>query len=175
MSETLVLSQGYQPVAVVPWQKAITLLFLGKIEIVREYEDRNLRSTHMVIKMPAVVRLLNAFKKRPNRVKFNRANIYARDKYKCQYCGSTKLIKELTFDHVVPRTQGGKTTWENIVSSCNFCNLKKGGRTPEQAGMPLLTKPVKPKYQPSLHITVSKRSVPDAWRDFLYWTGELDE
>ena len=170
---TLVLSPGYEPVKIVSWQRAITLLFLGKVEVIEEY-DRDIKSTSLVIKIPAVVRLLAAIRRHKQPVKFSRVNIYGRDRYTCQFCGDKKPIAELTYDHVVPRSQGGKTTWTNIVTACEACNRKKANRTPAQAGMRLLAQPVQPKALPALVITVSKESVPDAWRDYLYWTGELD-
>jgi len=174
MNRTLVLSQGYEPVKIVSWQRAITLLFLGKVEVIEEY-DRNIKSTSMVIKIPAVVRLLGAFRRHKKPVKFSRVNIYGRDRYTCQFCGHKKPIAELTYDHVMPRAQGGKTTWTNIVTACEPCNRKKASRTPEQAGMKLLKQPVQPAAMPVLVITVSKESTPDAWRDYLYWTGELEQ
>jgi len=170
---TLVLSPGYEPVKIVSWQRAITLLFLGKVEVIEEY-NRDIKSTSLVIKIPAVVRLLAAIRRHKQPVKFSRVNIYGRDRYTCQYCGARKAIAELTYDHVVPRSAGGKTTWTNIVTACETCNRKKANRTPEQAGMRLLAQPVQPKAMPSLVITVSKESMPDAWRDYLYWTGELE-
>jgi 5-methylcytosine-specific restriction endonuclease McrA len=169
----LVLSQGYEPVKIVSWQRAITLLFLGKVEVIEEY-DRNIKSTSILIKIPSVVRLLSAIRRRKQPVKFSRVNIYGRDRYACQYCGVKKPIAELTYDHVVPRSQGGKTSWTNIVTACETCNRKKANRTPDQAGMRLLAHPVQPKAMPVLVITVSRESVPDAWRDYVYWTGELD-
>ena len=170
---TLVLSQGYEPIKIVSWQRAITLLFLGKVEVIEEY-DRNIKSTSMLIKIPSVVRLLNAIRRHKKPVKFSRVNIYGRDRYTCQFCGDKKPIAELTYDHVVPRSQGGKTTWTNIVTACEMCNRKKANRTPDQAGMRLLAQPVQPKAMPALVITISRESVPDAWRDYVYWTGELD-
>lgn len=173
-AKTLLLDQSYQPVKVISWQRAITLLTLDKVEVVSEYDDKDLRSTFLVIKMPAVVRLLRAFKRNKKPVKFSRHNIAARDRYKCQYCGVKLLLKNLTYDHVIPRYQGGKTTWGNIVSACSDCNTKKGSRTPQQAGMRLLKAPYQPKWVPSVTIALNRRSVPDAWRDFLYWTEPLD-
>jgi 5-methylcytosine-specific restriction endonuclease McrA len=170
---TLVLSQGYEPVKIVSWQRAITLLFLNKVEVIEEY-DHDIKSTSLVIKIPAVVRLLSTIRRHKHPVKFSRVNIYGRDRYACQFCGDKKSIAELTYDHVVPRSQGGKTTWTNIVTACEDCNRKKANRTPAQAGMRLLAQPVQPKAMPALVVTVSRESVPDAWRDYLYWTGELD-
>lgn len=174
MQQTLVLDRGYAPVKVVPWQHALTLYFTGKVEIIEEY-DHDVRSTFLVIKMPAVVRLLRAFRRRKKPVKFSRVNIYGRDDYRCQYCGEQRPMGELTFDHVVPRAQGGTTTWTNIVTACTRCNARKGGRTPAQARMTLRKEPVQPRDVPAMVIELSRTSVPDAWRDYLYWTGSLDE
>lgn len=170
---TLLLSQSYEPIKIISWQRAITLLFLGKVEVVEEY-DHDIRSVTFVIKVPAVVRLLRAFRRHHKPVKFSRVNIYARDGYTCQYCGVRLSVSELTYDHVVPRSQGGATDWTNIVTCCHDCNRVKGGRTPRQAGMQLRAQPVQPNWVPAVTIRVSLRSVPDAWRDYLYWTGELD-
>lgn len=169
---TLLLSQAYEPIKLIPWQRALTLLTLGKVEVLREY-DHKVRSTTFVFKMPAVVRLLRAFRKHKKPVKFSRVNIFARDSYRCQYCGQKRGIAELTYDHVKPRHMGGKTEWTNIVTACQECNLRKGGNTPDKAGMRLLGQPVQPKWVPAVTITISTRSMPDAWRDYLYWTGEL--
>lgn len=170
---TLLLSQSYEPIKIISWQRAITLLFLGKVEVVEEYAH-DVRSVTVVIKIPAVVRLLRAFRRHHKPVKFSRVNIYARDGYTCQYCGVRLSVSELTYDHVVPRSQGGATDWTNIVTCCHECNRVKGGRTPRQAGMQLRALPVQPNWVPAVTIRVSLRSVPDAWRDYLYWTGELD-
>ena len=171
-TRTLVLNQSYEPIKVVSWQRALTLLTLGKVEVLEEY-DWSVRTVTVVVKVPAVVRLLRAFRRRKQPVKFSRVNIYARDKYTCQYCREQKPIGELTYDHVVPRHLGGRTEWTNIVTACQDCNLYKGARTPEQARMALKARPVRPEWVPAVSITVSLRSVPDAWRDYLYWTGEL--
>ena len=170
---TLLLSQSYEPIKIISWQRAITLLFLGKVEVVEEYAH-DVRSVTIVIKIPAVVRLLRAFRRHHKPVKFSRVNIYARDGYTCQYCGVRLAVSELTYDHVVPRSQGGATDWTNIVTCCHECNRVKGGRTPRQAGMQLRAAPVQPKWVPAVVIRVSLRSVPEAWRDYLYWTGEID-
>lgn len=170
---TLVLSQGFEPVKIVPWQRAITLLFLGKVEVIEEY-DHNIKTTAFLIKIPAVVRLLKSFRRYQKPVKFSRVNIYGRDKYTCQFCGVKKSINDLTYDHVVPRSRGGKTNWLNIVTCCQACNRRKANRTPAEAGMKLLKEPMQPSATPTLVVTISKESMPDAWRDYLYWTGELD-
>jgi 5-methylcytosine-specific restriction endonuclease McrA len=166
------LSQGYEPIKVVSWQRAITLLTLGKVEVIEEY-DKEVRSTSIVLKMPAVVRLLNAFKRRKRQVRFSRINIYGRDRYRCQYCNQKLTMSQCTYDHVVPRTQGGTTEWTNIVTCCEPCNVKKGGRTPKQANMPLRSKPIRPSWVPVMGFQVSRESAPDAWASYLYWTSEL--
>jgi len=172
--QTLVVDLGYEPVKVVPWQRAVQLLVLNKVEVIEEY-DRDVRSTYLVIKMPAVVRLLHKLRRQRKPVKFSRVNIYGRDHYTCQYCGARKPIHELTYDHVIPRAQGGTTTWTNIVTACDTCNSRKGGRTPAQAHMTLRRMPVQPRDIPAIVIAISTQTVPDAWRDYLYWTGSLDQ
>jgi len=168
------LAQSYEPIKVISWQRAFTLQTLGKIEVVEEY-DADVRSQKQVFKVPSVVRLLRAFRRHKKPVKFSRVNIYARDKHRCQYCGTKAKLADLTYDHVVPRSAGGKTTWTNIVTACYSCNFAKRNRTPKQAKMALLSKPVQPAWVPAVSIRVSLSSVPDAWRDYLYWTGALDE
>lgn len=171
---TLLLSQSYEPIRAISWKRALRLLTLGKVEVLEQY-DGFARSATITIKIPAVVRLLRAYRHVRRKVKFSRANIYARDRYTCQYCGKKKIrLADLTFDHVIPRKSGGKTTWENIVACCESCNLKKGGRTPREAGMRLLSVPVQPKWIPAITIAISTQSVPSAWRDYLYWTDTLD-
>jgi 5-methylcytosine-specific restriction endonuclease McrA len=178
--ETLVLSMGYEPVARVPWQRAVTLLFMGKVEVVEEYADKEVRAVTFTLKMPAVVRFLRALRGKKSAVKFSRQNVYARDAGRCQYCAKRVGRSEATYDHVVPRSHGGKTTWENIVIACVECNQKKGGRTPVQASMRLRSVPVRPKKLPeALTFTVCFREgMPDAWRSWLrdmtYWNGELE-
>lgn len=172
MNQTLLLSQSYEPLKVLTWQRAITLLFLNKVEVIEEY-DTNIKSTSIVIKMPAVVRLLGAFRRKKKPVRFSRVNIYGRDKYSCQYCSKKITISSGTYDHVVPRAQGGRTEWTNIVTSCEACNQKKGGRTPAQARMKLRKKPIRPAWVPITLVNVTKESAPDAWASYLYWTSEL--
>lgn len=172
--QTLALDQSYQPIGILPWQRAITLLFLGKVEVVEEY-DEHIKHTVVVMRIPAVVRFLERFRRPRKPVKFSRVNIYGRDDHRCQYCGEKCSISELTYDHVVPRAQGGKTEWTNIVSACSDCNGKKGCRTPAQAKMRLRKEPVQPTAPAVVTMRVSSKNCPDAWRDYLYWTGELDQ
>ncbi|HSS00491.1 MAG TPA: HNH endonuclease [Kofleriaceae bacterium] len=172
-ARTLLLSQGYEPIKVISWQRAITLLTLDKVDVVEEY-DAQIRATSMIIQVPAVVRLRKAYRRHAKPVKFSRVNIYARDGHRCQYCGAKCTIDGLTYDHVIPRSRCGRTTWENIVSCCYTCNARKANRTPAEAQMKLLAVPLRPSWMPSVQIRVSTRSVPDAWRDYVYWTGEID-
>jgi 5-methylcytosine-specific restriction endonuclease McrA len=171
MERTLLLSQGYEPLATISWQRAISLLTLGKVEVIEEY-DRELRSRYLVIKMPAVVRLIQRFRRGKQAVKFSRHNILARDRWKCQYCGIKVRTSDMTQDHVVPRSQGGRTEWENIVTACGDCNAKKANRTPREAGMRLRKRPEKPKWVPIFSVQIGNRP-PDQWASYLYWTSEL--
>ena len=116
MDRTLVLDQGYQPLNIVSWKRAVTMLFEGKVEVIEEY-DEDIRSVSITIKMPAVVRLLRALRWRRKGVKFSRINVMTRDGFRCQYCNRTLPVSDLNYDHVVPRSQGGKTAWENIVTA----------------------------------------------------------
>jgi len=179
--ETLVLSQSYEPVARVSWQRAITLVFEGKVEVVEEYDDWKVHSCTLEFKVPSVIRFLKGIFGRKRAVKFSRENVYTRDKGRCQYCACKVTRAESTYDHVTPRSQGGQTRWENIVISCVPCNQKKGGRTPDQAKMKLLSFPVKPKKLPdTVRLTfVYQKNMPESWktwlRDVAYWNGELDQ
>ncbi|HEY4182270.1 MAG TPA: HNH endonuclease [Kofleriaceae bacterium] len=172
-TRTLLLTQGYEPIKVISWQRAIVLLTLDKADVVEEY-DTEIRATSIVVRVPSVVRLRKAFRRHAKPVKFSRANIYARDKHRCQYCAAPCTIDALTYDHVIPRSRGGRTTWENIVSACYACNRRKANRTPAEAGMKLLSTPARPTWMPAVQIRVSTKSVPDAWRDYVYWVGEID-
>jgi 5-methylcytosine-specific restriction endonuclease McrA len=171
--QTLMLDQSYAPIKVISWQRAIRLLTLGKVQVIEEY-DNEVRTSYLVIKVPAVVRLIRGFRRVKKPVKFSRVNIYGRDKYTCQYCGAKKAMDDLSYDHVLPKSRGGRTTWENIVTACSPCNLRKANRTPAEAGMRLTREPTQPVDQPVVMIAISRKSAPAAWRDYLYWTGELD-
>jgi 5-methylcytosine-specific restriction endonuclease McrA len=173
-SRTLLLNSTYEPLKVIPWQRAVTLLWLGKVEVIRSYE-RDVRSVTFRVRMPAVVRLLRFVRRKEPQVSFSRRNLFARDASTCQYCRRQLESNELTYDHVVPRAMGGRTEWTNIVTCCVDCNRRKGGRTPEQAGMRLLKPPRRPDRLPTtISFTIGVRTAPEAWRDFLYWNLELD-
>ncbi len=165
----LVLSAGMEPHRIVPWQKAIQMFFLGKVEVLEEYDEILYRSPTLVIRMPAVVRLVRVVRGIKRAIKFSRINVFTRDRFTCQYCGTKKRMRELNYDHVIPRHLGGRTTWENIVSSCYPCNSRKKNRTPEMAGMALLSIPSKPKSLPlTTHLDFGPR-VPEVWADYVLW------
>lgn len=180
--ETLVLDRAFAPVARVPWQRALTLLFSGKVEVVEEYEDRTVRTVTFEVRMPSVVRFLTRLARRAKpKVRFSRENVYARDGGRCQYCRQKVTRAEATFDHVLPRSQGGHTGWENIVIACVPCNQRKGGRTPAQAGMRLAVAPFKPeKVSDVLRLSFTwEKGQPLSWKNWLrdatYWHGELEQ
>ena len=176
MEQALLLNATYEPLKIVDWRKAITLWCQGKVEVIAVH-DREVRSVSVSFKLPSVIRLLRyiTIRKRFDYVPFSRANIYARDDHRCQYCGEHFPVSELTFDHVVPVSQGGRKDWENIVTSCVTCNRRKGGRTPAQAGLRVIRPPRRPARPPVVRLTIGLRNAPECWRDYLYWNVELDE
>ncbi|MGZ4409736.1 MAG: HNH endonuclease [Gaiellaceae bacterium] len=176
--QTLVLDVGYQPVSRVPWETAIVWVLEKVVEVIDEYPDRCIRTPSWSVRMPSIVRFVRALP-RKKAIKFSRNNVYARDRGRCQYCGHKVRRDEFTYEHVVPRVLGGKTSWENVVVACVSCNQTKAGRTPAQAGMRLLSTPLKPKKLPNvpreIHFT---DGMPESWkswlRDAVYWGGELE-
>lgn len=163
---TLVLTQNFEPCSIISWKQAVTLLYSGKCAVVEEYETE-LRSPSVTIKIPAVVRLTKPFKRFRKPLKFSRSNVYARDQYRCQYCGQRFPAAELTYDHVVPRSQGGKTVWTNIATACEHDNRRKAGKTPDQAGMRLLSEPHQPKDFHTISREVNRDLVPASWLEYL--------
>lgn len=171
----LVLDVGMRPLRVENWQRAICDLFLGKVEVVEwkyHSKDRTIQSPSGAWPMPSVVRVLSQFKRDRIRVKFSRLNIYTRDKFTCQFCALRLDSEDLTFDHVIPRSRGGKTTWENIVTACVPCNKKKSDRTPAEAHMHLLKQPRKPAYLPAMTVKMDMQRLPEEWKP--YWTATLE-
>ena len=162
---------SYYPLSLWPWQTAIKAVFLERVDIVESY-DRAVHSPTLDMQVPSVI-ALRQYVKPSEFPAFTRFNLFLRDHFTCQYCGSQK---DLTFDHVTPRRLGGKTTWENIATACAPCNMKKGGRTPNQAHMQLALKPIKPT---SWQLQQRGKSFPpnylhETWRDWLYWDIELE-
>ncbi len=200
-SSVLVLNKMFMAVHVISVRRAFCLLAKQQAEVVsveegqylsydfeswaelsafraqffRDENDDWVRTPTVEIQAPRVVRLLEYDKVPRQAVKFNRRNIFARDNNQCQYCGRKFIMSELSLDHVVPRSQGGGTTWENIVCACVECNVRKGGRTPRQANLTLIRKPEKPKRSPMLNMKLSQKKY-HTWQSFLdsaYWSVEL--
>lgn len=141
----------------------------------RQQDDDWIRTVSDEIQVPRIIRLLSYDRLPKQTVKFNRRNIFARDHNQCQYCGKKLPLTELTLDHVVPRSQGGRATWDNIVCACLPCNIRKGGRTPREAHMHLIRRPEKPKRSPMLAQKLTNRKY-ETWKTFLdnaYWSVEL--
>jgi 5-methylcytosine-specific restriction endonuclease McrA len=141
----------------------------------RHEDDDWVRTVNTEIQVPRVIRLVDYDRLPKQTVKFNRRNIFARDNNQCQFCGKKFPTSELSLDHVVPRSQGGGSTWENIVCACVACNVRKGGRTPKEASMALIRKPEKPKRSPMLNSKLTNRKY-QSWKTFLenaYWSVEL--
>lgn len=165
--DTLLLDQGYQPIKVISWQRALCMHFVGKVEVLRDYEWV-VQTTSTSYAAPAVVRLLRKLSSRPLHVRFSRQNAYLRDNHRCQYCGIRCGPRDLTLDHVVPRSAGGKTTWRNVVTACVACNRRKGRESPEAVGMKLRSIPTRPDWLAPRLLHVGDESVPEAWRDWLH-------
>lgn len=170
-SSVLVLDVDFRPLRVEDWKKVITDEFLGKVQVIEYSRDRTIRGVQREYPMPSVVRVLTRFRRDRQAIKFSRLNIYSRDAFTCQYCWKQLPTEDLTFDHVIPRSKGGKTIWANIVTCCVDCNAEKANRTPEEASMRLTRKPNKPRWLPTITVEMN-RNIPEEWRP--YWSGSLD-
>lgn len=198
--QVLVLNKHYMALRIISARRAFALLFGNHAEVIscddgsyanynfqtwkevstqrREFEAHKhdwISTVNFYIAVPRVIRLLRYNRVPQTSIKFNRRNLFARDKNHCQYCGKRFPMSELSLDHVVPRRLGGIASWDNIVCACLKCNVKKGGRTPEQARMKLVQKPVRPKNNPVIHIHLSHERY-KSWKQFLdhaYWSVEL--
>lgn len=166
---TLLLTSWFFPHKVVRWEDAVTMLYLGKADTVVDY-DEVIRSPSTTMNVPAVIRLRRTFRKAKAVPRFSRVNVFTRDGFRCQYCGVRLPAGELTFDHVIPRSAGGRTEWDNIVTACRPCNAKKGARTPDRAGMFPRNAPVRPTSLPLTGPVVDIARAPRQWRDFLIVT-----
>ncbi|MEO0695933.1 MAG: HNH endonuclease [Pseudomonadota bacterium] len=174
----LVLNADFRPLSYFPlslwsWQDALKAVFLDRVDVVAQYETV-VRSPSFQMRLPSVVSL-KTYVSHSRTPAFTRFNVFLRDSFTCQYCGSTERDL-LTFDHVIPRSRGGKTTWNNIVTACSPCNLKKGGRMPEQADMIPKRRPRRPTM---FELNERGRAFPphylhESWQDFLYWDSELE-
>ncbi|MFH1754331.1 MAG: HNH endonuclease [Candidatus Latescibacterota bacterium] len=172
--QVLLLNASFEPLNIINWQRAVKLLFLGKVEVVEE-SDFEVRAVTISMRVPSIVRLIRFIGLNQREVKFSRDNIYARDRFKCQYCGKRFTPQTLTYDHILPRSRGGKTEWSNIVTCCTVCNRRKGGRTPEEAGLRLIKKPSKPSWLWGFHSRFAVHNPPISWREYLFWSVELLE
>lgn len=163
----LLLNASFEPLNVVNWRRAMKLVCLRKVEVLQE-SDRVVHSARAARRVPTVVRLVRFVNFHRWDVKFSRENIYARDRYRCQYCGEELRSKELTCDHVVPRSRGGATEWTNLVTCCPSCNRKKGGKTPHEAGLALMRTPDRPSWLVGFQTRFAAEDAPPQWRDYLY-------
>lgn len=175
----LVLNADFRPLSYFPlslwsWQDAIKAVFLERVNVVSEY-DTVVHSPSFEAKLPSVISL-KKFAPMDRSPAFTRFNVFLRDHFTCLYCGDLHPANNLTFDHVVPRSRGGRTTWQNVATACSVCNLHKANRTPKEAGMAMRWTP----NRPTAHqLQDAGRAFPpnflhESWRDFLYWDSELE-
>lgn len=189
MADCLVLDMSGVPVGFVSWQRAVKLYWEDRATIVNEDMNRVLHSPSFEMGMPVVIRARNWVQRRKKTtVPFSRRNIAVRDESECQYCGKLLKTQEYTLDHVVPRSQGGKSTWLNLVLACIKCNKHKAGNTPKQAGMLLRKEPVEPKpSDPKYNFKLRIRKMHPTWKPWVdagylyaethayaYWNVELE-
>lgn len=198
--KVLVLNKLYMAIRVIPARRAFSLLACDLAEVIHiddgsymnydfqswtevsqaasEFDPEShdwVKTVRYDIAVPRIIRLLGYDRLPKQMVKLNRRNLFARDRNHCQYCGSHFPTSELSIDHVVPKSQGGRDTWENLVCSCIRCNAKKGGRTPKQANMKLITQPRQPKRNPLISMRMGSDRYA-SWKQFLdnaYWSVEL--
>jgi len=175
----LVLNADFRPLSYFPlslwaWQEAIKAVFLERVNVVSEY-DRFVHSPSSEIKLPSVISL-KEYIPMNRRPAFTRFNVFLRDRFACQYCRVGFPSEHLTFDHVIPRSKGGRTSWDNVVTACAPCNLRKGHRLPRESGIFPFRKPAMPS---NFELQENGRAFPpnhlhESWRDYLYWDAELD-
>ena len=178
-NSSLVLNADFRPLSYFPlslwsWQDTIKAVFLKRVNIISEYETE-IHSPSLTIKLPSVISLKEYVPLQPNPA-FTRFNVFLRDNFKCQYCHNKYPVKKLTFDHLIPKSRGGKTSWENVVSACTKCNFEKGHRTLEETDLRLFKFPSQPSAK-ELHKNGKKfpsNYLHQSWRDYLYWDTELE-
>jgi 5-methylcytosine-specific restriction endonuclease McrA len=158
MDQVLVLNSDYTPLNVTSLRRGFILVVKGKAEVLRE-DSKKIVTTVGEFVRPIVIRLLNYVRFHASPLKLNRKRLYRRDNNECVYCGSKK---HLTLDHVLPKSRGGRNSWNNLVTCCTTCNMKKGNRTPEEAGMKLRHKP----YEPSIFSSILSVEIENIWNDF---------
>ena len=175
----LVLNADFRPLSYFPlslwsWQDTIKAVFLERVQVVQEY-DREVHSPTWSMKLPSIISLKN-YAPMERSPAFTRFNVFLRDHFSCQYCRTPHPTNDLTFDHVIPCSKGGQTTWQNVVTACSHCNFVKGNRLPDDAGMHPSLRPVRPTSRQLQE--VGRRFPPnylhEGWRDYLYWDTELD-
>ena len=164
MTDVLVLNFTYEALNITSFQRAVKLLFSGKAEMVHRRDDI-IKSTSYEMKLPSIIRMLYYIKRPMQKVALTKKNVLLRDDYTCQYC-QLKGERMMTVDHVLPKSKGGPSTWENLVCACMRCNNRKNNRTPEHANMRLKRKPKAPKYIP--WIRVKRNTLPGEWHQFLF-------
>jgi 5-methylcytosine-specific restriction endonuclease McrA len=169
----LLLNASFEPLNVIGWRRAVKLVVLEKAEIV-EASPHEVHSVSLSMSVPSVVRLTSFVRFRRREAKFSRRNIYTRDGFRCQYCGDRPPSQELTCDHVVPRSRGGRTEWSNIVTCCVPCNRHKGGRTPAEAGLRLIRTPAQPTWLWGVQNRFASRRPPKTWHAYLYLDRDLE-
>jgi 5-methylcytosine-specific restriction endonuclease McrA len=175
----LVLNADFRPLSYFPlstwnWQDAVKAVFLDRVSVLSEYE-KEVHSPSFTMRLPSVIALRD-FIPSSRMPAFTRFNVFLRDGFTCQYCDQKRNAPELTFDHVIPRARGGRTSWENVVTACGACNLRKGSKLPKECNMIPRHKPARPT---SWELQDRGRGFPpnflhESWRDFLYWDSELE-
>ncbi len=171
---TLLLTPWMSPHKIISWERAVVLTLLGKVDVLAEHPTE-IRSMKLSLMAPSVVRLRKGGVATKQTVRFTRVNVFTRDGFRCQYCGQRKAPRELNYDHVLPRVRGGRTTWDNIVTSCYPCNDQKGSRTPEEAGMVLRKRPNRPRSLPmTAAIRLGHAEIPEEWTPYCVHSGELE-
>ncbi len=163
MGEVLVLNNNYQPLNIITWKKAILLWFGGKVEVLTEYEDIYIRSPRLKLRMPCIIQLKFYVKYHyhPHKsfVAFSRKNVHLRDSGSCQYCGNPVSLSEMTLDHIIPRSQGGRTEWDNVVTACQSCNNIKGDRLLKETPLKLAKSPEVPRFKNNFFQQLLKQQV----------------
>jgi len=148
-NQTIVLNANYQYLNTIDWQKAVTLVFQGKVDVLSTYDDvvSNASKTFEMF-VPKIIRLIKMVRALyKNKVPYSKRNIFSRDNFTCCYCGDKLKVNECTVDHIIPKSKGGESSWENCVCSCKKCNHRKGDKTLRESGLHLRTKPVQPTIQ----------------------------
>jgi 5-methylcytosine-specific restriction endonuclease McrA len=160
----LLLNQNFEPLTITKAKRAICLLYLQKAELVASYEGVKVRSVSSSLPLPSVLRLFKYVRTKRREIPLTKRNIYRRDNYRCQYCGRQNLA--LTTDHVIPKSLGGKDTWENLVTACVECNTKKGARRAKEFPLKLIRQPKKP--NPLTFLLNSLPEIPEDWKPYLF-------